>query len=198
MPDKVTIDVIPQVREAVFDLVSSYAKAKRACRYADIRVEVSEGKVAVAENGMDKFSGEDYGFAFGVRVIAGERGAAPGYVGEMIGSSDVPRLTQRLREGLDSAYERAIANARSKEGARSRFAVLGSSLADAELAPIEVRQDTVDPRYEIDPRELPLEDAVQYVRDVSERVKGIDSGVAYNYISAYTQLERQLDRKSVV
>jgi TldD protein len=192
MPDKVTIDVIPQVREAVFDLVSSYPKAKRACRYVDIRVEVSEGKVAVAENGMDKFSGEDYGFAFGVRVIAGDRGAAPGYVGEMIGSSDVPRLTQRLREGLDSAYERAIANARSKEGARSRFAVLGSALADAELAPIEVRQDSIDARYEIDPRELPLEDAVQYVRDVSERVKGIDSGVAYNYISAYTQLERQL------
>ena len=73
MPDKVTIDVIPQVREAVFDLVSSYPKAKRACRYADMRVEVSEGKVAVAENGMDKFSGEDYGFAFGVRVIAGDR-----------------------------------------------------------------------------------------------------------------------------
>jgi TldD protein len=192
MPERVTIDVISQVREAVFDLASSYPKAKRACRYVDIRVEVSEGKVAVAENGMDKFSGEDYGFAFGVRVIAGERSAAPGYAGEMVGSSDVPRLTQRLREALDHAYERAIASARSKEGARSRFSVLGSALADAELAPIEVRQDSIDARYEIDPRELPLEDAVHYVRDVSERVKGIDSGVAYNYLSAYTQLERQL------
>jgi TldD protein len=192
MPERVTIDVIPQVREAVFDLVSSYPRTKRAFRYADIRIEVSEGKVAVAENGMDKFSGEDYGFAFGVRVIAGDRGASPGYVGEMVGSSDVPRLTQRLREGLDSAYERAIANARSKEGARSRFSVLGSSLADAELAPIDVRQDTTDAQYEVDPRELPLDEAVKYVRDVSERVKGVDSTVAYNYISAYTQLERQL------
>ena len=107
MPDKVTIDVIPQVREAVFDLVSSYPKTKRACRYVDVRVEVSEGKVAVAENGMDKFSGEDYGFAFGVRVIAGDRVSAPGYAGEMVGSSDVPRLNaeaargagQRLRAG---------------------------------------------------------------------------------------------------
>ena len=41
------------------------------------------------------------------------------------------RLTRRLREGLDAADERAIANARSKEGSRSRFGVLGSSLADA-------------------------------------------------------------------
>ncbi len=121
MPDKVTIDVIPQVREAVFDLVSSYPKAKRGCRYADIRIEASEGKVAVAENGMDKFSGEDYGFAFGVRVIAGDRVTAPGYAGEMVGSSDLPRLNQRLREALDHAYERATANARAKEGTRSRL-----------------------------------------------------------------------------
>jgi TldD protein len=192
MPDKVTIDVIPQFREAVFDLVSSYPKAKRGCRYADIRIEASEGKVAVAENGMDKFSGEDYGFAFGIRVIAGDRVTAPGYAGEMVGSSDLPRLNQRLRDALDHAYERAYANARAKEGTRSRFGILGSALANAELAPIEVRQDTIDARYEMDPREVPLEDAVKYVREVSERVKGIDSGVAFNYISAGTQLERQL------
>ena len=192
MPERVTIDVIPQVREAVFDLVSSYPKAKRACRYADVRIEASEGKVAVAENGMDKFSGEDYGFAFGVRVIAGERVSAPGYVGEMGGSSDVPRLRQRLSEALDHAYERAIANARGKEGTRSRSAILGDALRDVELAPIDVRQDTIDARYEMDPREVPLEDAVKYVRDVSERVKGIDPGVAFNYVSAGTQLERQL------
>ena len=192
MPDKVTIDVIPQFREAVFDLVSSYPKAKRGCRYADVRIEVSEGKVAVAENGMDKFSGEDYGFAFGVRVIAGDRISAPGYCGEMVGTSDLPRLSKRLSEALDHAYDRAIANARAKERTRSRSAVLGDVLGDVTLAPVDVRQDTIDARYEIDPRELPLDEAVKYVREVSERVKGIDSGVAFNYISAYTQLERQL------
>ena len=87
MPEKVSIDVIPQIRDAVADLVSSYARSKRFCNYADVRIEVSEGKAAVAENGMDKFSGEDYGFAFGVRVIAGDRIAAPGYVGEQIGAA---------------------------------------------------------------------------------------------------------------
>jgi len=192
MPDKVTIDVISQFRETVYDLVSSYPKAKRGCRYADVRIEVSEGKVAVAENGMYKFSGEDYGFAFGVRVIAGDRVSAPGYVGEMVGTSDLPRLNQCLSEALDRAYERAIANARAKEDTRSRSGILGDVLGDVTLAPVDVRQDIIDARYEIDPRQLPLEDAVKYVRDVSERVKGIDSGVVFNYISAYTQLERQL------
>ena len=77
MPEKVSIDVIPDIRDAVFDLVMQYARGKRFCRYADVRIEISEGKGAVSENGMDKFAGEDYGFAFGVRVLAGEhlRGA---------------------------------------------------------------------------------------------------------------------------
>src|SRR5438874_6947930 len=128
MPDKVTIDVIPQFREAVFDLVSSYPKAKRGCRYADVRIEVSEGKVAVAENGMDKFSGEDYGFAYGVRVLAGEHITSPGFFGELIGTADLPRLQERLKNALDHAYERALANARAKSGARSRFGALADAL----------------------------------------------------------------------
>ena len=192
MPHKVSIEVIPDVRDAVAELVSQYAKSKRFCRYADIRIEVSEGKVAVAENGMDKFGGEDYGFAFGVRVLAGEHVAAPGYYGELMGTADLPRLQERLRDALDHAYDRAVANARGKEGARSRFGALGSSLQGMDLAPIDVRQDTVDAKYEMDPRDVPLEDAVKYVREVSQRVKGLDPAVAFNYVSAYTQLERQL------
>jgi TldD protein len=192
VPQKVSIDVIPDIRDAVFDLVSQYARSKRFCRYADVRLEISEGKAAVAENGMDKFSGEDYGFSLGVKVLGGDRVTAPGYFGELVGTADLPRLNERLREALDHAYDRALANAKGKVGARSRFGALGSSLADMELAPIEVRQDTVDERYETDPREVPLEEAVKYVREVSERVKGLDGAVAFNHISAQTGIERHL------
>ncbi len=115
MSQRVSIDVIPAIRDAVSDLVTSYVKSKRYGRHADVRIEVSEGKAAVAENGMDKVSGEDDGVAFGVRVRAGERQAAPGYFGELLGAADLPRLQERLREALDHAYERAIANARAKE-----------------------------------------------------------------------------------
>ena len=192
MPEKVSIDVIPQVRDAVFDLVRSYPGSKRFGKYADVRLEVSEGKGAVAENGMDKFSGEDYGFAFGVRVLAGDRITSPGFFGELIGTADLPRLQERLKNALDHAYERALANARAKSGARSRFGALADALYDMTLAPIEVRQDTVDGAWEMDPREVVLEEASKYVREVSERVQGLDSGVVFNYISAAAQLERQL------
>jgi len=189
---EISIDIIPQVRDKIHDLVASYAKGKRSCRYADVRIEISEGKGAVAENGMDKFSGEDYEFEFGVRVIAGERVAAPGYFGEIIGEADLGRLQDNLTEALDRAYDRAMANARAKDDARGRFATLGDALGDLTLAPIDVRQDTTDAKYETDPREVPLEDAVSYVGDVSKRVQGIDDSVAFNYISASTQLNRQL------
>ncbi len=192
MPQKVSIDVIPNVRDGIFDLINSYVRSKRFCRYADIRIEVSEGKVAVAENGMDKFSGEDYGFAFGLRVLAGEHFAAPGYCGEIIGATDLPRLQERLREALDHAYDRAMANARLKDGARMRFGALGEALYDMTLAPVDVRQDTIDAQYQIDPREVPLDEAVTYMREVSQRIQGIDSTVAFNHVSAGTQQERQL------
>lgn len=192
MSDKVSIDVIPGVRDAVHDLISSYPNAKRSCSYADIRLEVSEGKAAVAENGMDKFCGEDYGFSFGVRVIAGERVTATGYFGELLGEADLGSLQDRLRSALDHAYDRAMANARTKDGTRARFTTLGDALTDTSLAPIDVRQDTVDAKYEEDPREVQLDEAVSYVRDISKRVQGLDDAVAFNHISATTQLDRQL------
>jgi TldD protein len=192
VPDKVSIDVIPDIRDAVYDLVSSYPKSKRFCRYADIRIEVSEGKVAVAENGMDKFSAEDYGFSFGVRVLAGQNVAAPGFFGELVGTADLPRLQERLRDALDHAYARAVANARGKDAARSRYGALGSSLYDLSLAPIDVRQDETDAQYEIDPREVRLDEAVDYARDASARVRDLDKAVVYNYLSAFTELQRHL------
>ena len=192
MPDKVSIDVIPDIRDAVYDLVSSYPKSKRFCRYADIRIEVSEGKVAVAENGMDKFSAEDYGFSFGVRVLAGQNVAAPGFFGELVGTADLPRLQERLRDALDHAYARAVANARGKDAARSRYGALGSSLYDLSLAPIDIRQDETDAQYEIDPREVRLDEAVDYARDASARVRDLDKAVVYNYLSAFTELQRHL------
>ncbi len=60
------------MRDALSDLLyQSSTKVKRHSRYVDIRIEVSERKVAVAENGMDKFSGEEYSFAFGMQVLTG-------------------------------------------------------------------------------------------------------------------------------
>jgi TldD protein len=192
MPQRVTTEVIPQVREMACELVARSSRRLRHLRYCDLRIEAGEGKGAAAENGMDKFSGEDYGFSFGVRVIAGEKMAAAGYFGQQLGTADLPRLQRVLRAGIDHAYQRALASAQSKDLAREGLGPLAEALYSGELAPIEVRQDSVPAQYQIDPRSLSLDEVVQYVREVSRGVQGVDHQVMYNHVGASTSLSRQL------
>jgi len=72
-----------------------------------------------------------------------------------------------------------------------RFAALGDALYDMTLAPIDVRQDTVERPVEQDPREVSLEDATTTYA-TSPSAPGIDPGVVFNYISAGTQVDRHL------
>jgi len=192
MAAKVTTEVIPQIREMACELVRRSSRRLRYLRYCDLRIEAGEGKGAAAENGMDKFSGEDYGFSFGVRVIAGEKMAAAGYFGQQLGAADLPRLQRVLRAGIGHAYERALASAQGKALARERLGPLAEALYSTELAPIEVYQDSVPPQYQIDPRSVSLDEIVRYVREVSKGVQGVDQQVMYNHIGASTVLSRQL------
>src|SRR4029450_4139350 len=77
-------------------------------KYADLRLEVTEGKGAGAENGTPKFSGDDQTLALGIRVLAGDRMSAPGYVGLTLGVADVPNLARIVGEALEQAYRRAM------------------------------------------------------------------------------------------
>jgi len=192
LPQRVSIDAIASVRAAVADLVSSYPRSRNDCHYADLRIRVDEGKAAVAENGMDKFSGEDYSFSFGVRVIAGDRAKAPGYFGQLLGASDLDSLGARLTEGMDHAYERALASAQEKAATRERFGALAGSLYDVELAPIAVEQDLIGPSFEIDPRSVSLDEASRYVREISKQVQALGKEVVFNFISAGTEFQRLL------
>ncbi len=190
---KVTVEVIPQIREMVREVVARSGRRLRQLRYCDLRVEVDEGKGAAAENGMDKFAGEDYGFAFGVRVIASAGGeAAAGYFGQSLGAADLPRLPRVLRAGIDHAYGRALASARRKDAARQEYGPLGEALHATELAPIDVRQDTVVAEYEIDPRSVDLGEITRYVREASKAVGAVDGQILYNHVGASTALTRQL------
>jgi TldD protein len=188
---RVSIDLIDTLAPIVETRVRE-ARRLPHLRYADVRLEVTEGKGAGAENGTPKYSGDDYGFALGVRVLAGERMIAPGYVGQTLGTADLDDLDRIVREALERAYRRAMVNGEMKADAREKFGPLGESLADTRLHPIEVRQDTVPAVYGVDPRTLPLADMVRYATDVSRQVAGVDPGVKYNYVGTMTELSREL------
>ena len=192
MSNRVTTDIIDSIKDMVFSVASEYARSFPNARYCDIRVEVDEGRAASAENGNEKQSSEDYGFSFGVRVLAGRRAVSPGYFGQDLGSRDLDNLQQLLREGVGHAHHRAVYSAKRKEAAQGRFARLGSSLADAVLAPIQVRQATIPPTFVQDPRTVPLDKIVRTVTNVSRAMAGLDDRLAYNVVGANSILVREL------
>jgi len=97
-----------------------------------------------------------------------------------------------LKEGLEAAYRRALANADGKAETRGKFGPLGESLADTRLHPIRVCQDTVPAVYEIDPRTVDLGAMVRFTEEISRRIKATVPAVGFNYVSTMTQLSREL------
>jgi TldD protein len=189
---RISVELVDAVIPLVEERVHEAARRLPHLRYADLRLETTEAKGAGAENGTPKFSGDDQTLGFGVRVLAGDRMAAPGYAGLTLGVADVPNLAKIVDAALAQAYRRAIVNAEMKADAREKFGPLGQALADTRLHPIDVRQDTVGAVYRIDPRAMPLAEMVRYVTDVSRQVGALDAGVKYNYVATLTELSREL------
>jgi len=186
------VDLIDRVAPTAEELVHEARGRLPHLVHADLRLEVVEAKHAGAENGGAKTSGDDYGFSLGVRVLAGNRSVAPGYVGRALGAADVDDLPRIIREALETAWRRADANAEQKAQSREKLGALGEALADTRLHPVEVRRDTVAARYEVDPRTMALPRMVAETTDVSKRLRALDSRLAYNYVSTLTQLSREL------
>jgi predicted Zn-dependent protease len=170
MARRITIDLIDTVKRDLRDMLRDAARRLPHLAYADVRLEVAEGKSAAAENGESKFSDDDYGFAAGVRVLAGQRMVAPGWIGLTLGTADLDDLPRALREALERAYRRALVNAELKATARDKFGALGEALADTRLHPVDVREATVPAEYAIDPRTIPLAEGVAYTTEVSRRI----------------------------
>ena len=192
MPHGIEVRLIDAITPVVRELVTTHARALADLRYADVRLEVSEGKFAGAEQGEARTSGDDYALAFGIRVLAGSRMSAPGYFGRGLGAADLPHLSRILREGLLAAYRRAMANADLKAEVKAKFGALGDALEDTRLHPIPVRQEVVPAIFEVDPRGVPLDEMIRYTTDVSRQVGGADSAISYDYVSTLTQLSREL------
>jgi TldD protein len=160
--------------------------------HADVRLEVTEATSAAAENGASRAAREDTRLGLGVRVLAGDRMVAPGYVGLSLAAADVDGLTRIVREALAQAHRRATINGELKAQTREKFGALGLALADTRLHPVAARRDTVPAVFEIDPRAVSLDGMMRYTGDVARQVAAVDPRLAYSYLSTLTQLSREL------
>src|SRR3989442_9471248 len=188
----ITTDLVEAIKNTAAELAAEASCTYKLCRYADLRIEVTEEKHAGSENGTSKYAYEDSHIACGIRVLAGDGAISPGYFGQVLGKADLPRLAQTLASGLKHAYARAVFNAREKARIRDKYKDLGEALSDTRLAPVEVQRDTVKAEYAIDPRQVCLDDMVRYVTEVSRAVQDVDEQLKYNAVSAVTLVTREL------
>jgi TldD protein len=186
------VDLIGRIAPVAEELAQEAKRRLAQLAYADLRIEVTEGKYAGAENGGAKSSGDDEGLGLGVRVLGGDRMIAPGYAGLTLGASDVDDLPRIIRAAIDTAWRRASVNAEMKADARGKFGALGEALTDTRLHPVEIRRDTVPAVYAVDPRSVDLGTMIAYTTELSRRLAGLDPRLKYNYVSTQTQLSREL------
>ena len=192
MPQRGTVESLDRFRANLQSLVAEKAKTLRGLRYCDLRIEVKEEKGAVAENGAEKASAQDYAFDFGVRAIAGGRTNASGYFGRVLGTTDLDRLEDVVWDGIRQAHQRARASARQKSQLRGRYTHLGASLTSTALAPVTICQDTVPAAYTSDPRQVPLSETVKMAVGGCKAVQGQGSNIVYSACSVSTFLLREL------
>jgi TldD protein len=188
----ITTDLIDGAKEMVADLCTGWARTLPGLVHADVRLEVTESKVASVENGEPKFANDDYACAFGVRVLAGRRMVGAGYLGGTLGVADLPQLREILRDALGRAHRRAAASGEAKATAREKLPVLGASLADTRLAPVRVAREVVPAVYRVDPRTMPLETIVRTATDLGREIRALDPRLTYSHLATLTELSREL------
>jgi TldD protein len=188
----ITTDLIDGTKDMILDLCTGWARSLPHLVHADVRLEVVQAKAAGAENGQPRFARDDYACAAGVRVLAGRRMIAAGYVGRALGAADLSRLREILRAAIESAHRRALASAEAKAQTREKLPGLGESLADTRLAPVRVVHDVVPATYRVDPRTMSLAEMSRATTEIARELRALDARLSYTYLGTHTELAREL------
>ena len=180
------IDNLGDLKHQISEFFTTYVRSLSDCLYADIRIEMSDTRWASAEDGKPKSAGRDEGGSFGIRVIAGGGKKAPGYYGSIFSIKDLHRINDLIKDGLNHAHARAIANSKHKSRVAASIEGLDNILYSTELANIEIHKDTVPAVFKISPESVSPQDILIFVEDASKSVKGL-SAIKFNDVTAYTQ-----------
>ncbi len=187
MKDTFGIETLEEGKTTFKDAVN-YASGLKDCRYADLRVGVVDTHMGSSENGNPKLAKEEVHCSFGVRVIAGEVGAW-GYYAQPIGRGEFKKkaLWKILREGIDKAYQRALASSQMIKSLKD----LAPALSPVELAPVEVCKDIIPASFQEDPREIPVKEVLNEAINITRQTKAI-SDMRFSLFMIATGMAREM------
>lgn len=184
----VHVEILDKLKEQIFATLSGYYKSLNDCKYLDLRLGISEFRSAGSENGKPKDMSNDYDLSFGIRVIAGEM-PSWGFYGQSLGKRDLKsrEFMRLIKLGMNTAYERAMANAKEK----AEFKRLAYSLANVRLTDVEVCKETIPAEFEIDPRKITLQKILRVSMDTSRQMKALDPAVKFSAVEITTGITRE-------
>lgn len=187
------IENLDSVKDNLASLVTQKLRL-RGLRHCDVRLGLDEGFTIVAQDEKLKSYQKDFSLSYGIRVIAGPtNSSANGFLGGYIGAPDFSKIIKIISQGIEVAYERAVANAKRKLKTKEKFPHLGYILQnEVILAKIPVIRDTIRGEYKIDPRTVRKDEAEKYILETEALVRKRYREIKTSLTDAFSFLERQI------
>jgi TldD protein len=189
-------DTIGFLRGAGPEILARFVRSHRSTDHADIRFEAVFNRSSSANDGEPREGVESESASFGVSVTASDHAGLQGrgQVGVEIGrrALDHGRLVAELRSALNEAWERARTSARERGAIVRAGGARARSLAARKAAAAPAIEADVAPICRIDPRELSPSELGELVRDASTAITALGPAVAFNAVSAMSELRDEL------
>jgi len=189
-------DTIGFLRGAGPDILARFVRAHGSTDHADIRFEAVFNRSCSANDGEPRESVESESASFGVSVTAADRTGLQGrgQIGVEIGrrAFDRGRLVTELKAALTEAWERARTSARERGAIVRTGGARARSLAARKAAAAPAVEADVAPIFRIDPRGLAPSELGGLARDASAAIAALGPAVAFNAVSATSELRDEL------
>ncbi len=196
MPRGDIFDAVERLKSDGEQMLRRAIRSHRGAAYADLRFEAVAHRSGTATNGEPRSSieSESAALCVGVRVLDRSGAAGYGYTGAEVGAlaRQPKKLAAALRDGFDEAYRQARASAREKGAMLKSLGAAARSFETQPPAAIPPVREDVDAVYQRDPRATATDLLKRLSLDASRKVAGLGSEIAFNAVSAMTELRREL------
>ena len=196
MPPSESFASIEHLRRDAEDLLRRFSRSHRDTAYADLRFEAIAHRSGAATDGEPRDSSETESASFSVTVhVRGRSGAlGHGQIGAEAGAlaARPAKLAAVIRRALDDAHARARASAREKAAMLSAMGAAARSLETLAPAPAEPIRAEVVAVCRRDPRTVSIDELKRLVLEASRAVRGLGADIAFNAVSAMTELREEL------
>lgn len=189
-----------QLKANMVSILQEKARTLEGLEFADLRLTISQGKGAAAENMALRVASDDYGMSVGIRVIAESLGIhAPGYDGRPVGAEEFEKTLEIISDMVDTAHRRARQNAREKNRTKIIFPEFGGSLWDTNLDFQNWPNGVVivPAEYFYDPTVFPLEHLKVLTEDVASSFRRFGRSINFSYVGVGAEISREFYANSL-